>query len=427
MLMSTRRLMTIASMLGGALAFAAISAQGQTTSKPNPPPQVCVNGKCVSTAVTSPASQGAIKWHPGHYMASYQKIYPGSTIANVQAELNDLNNQNAVVGYRMYITWGALEPTQGQYDFSVIDAIRTQLETAFNQPKRLVVYLILYNPSGLGANDGGVVPLYIQQGQNYSPSPVAGSYGWWGANSNGASTGIYAPALYTQPVMDRLIALVQALGAHLDSDPYVEAVEFNEDATVAQAASNNGTSSDPNYNDAAWLTQLERLLTAATAAFPHTNVIMDNSWFNRPASAVALQEWMAANRIAPGTSDSWGQSGLTTYGTSHLSDGMQTYIGVDANAPGVSLTSQTRAMIAVEGPDIFGNYFGKYGGPWTPLDITNAANQTYQAAYVFWTHLFGTEFFRGSPVPPAAKWSNLVQTITANPLTNTAYPANYPQ
>ncbi|MGA2399060.1 MAG: hypothetical protein ABSG30_13480 [Steroidobacteraceae bacterium] len=410
--------------------LATISAQSQA-AQPNPPPQVCVNGKCVVTGdpppVTSSGPQGPIKWNPGHYMASYSKIYPGSTISTVQRELDDLNNQDAVLGFRMYITWGAMEPTQGKYDFSVIDAIRTRLETAYNKPKRLVVYLILYNPSALGTNDGGIVPLYIQQGQNYSASPVAGSYGWWGANSNGNSTGMYAPALYTQPVMDRLIALVQALGQHLDGDPYVEAVEFNEDATVAQCASNNGTNTDPSYSDAAWLTQLQRLLTATTAAFPHTNVIMDNSWFNRPASAVALQQWMLANRIAPGTSDSWGQSALSNYGLSVLSDGMQTYLGVDANAPTVDLRPKTRAMIAVEGPDIFGSYFGTKGGPWTPLDILNAANQTYFASHVFWTHLFGTEYFRGSPVPLAAKWPNLAATLSANPLTHTAYPANYPQ
>jgi hypothetical protein len=414
--------------LGGIAALGAIPAQSQT---PAPPPQICVNGKCVTTSLPPPtppptSGSGAIKWNPGHYMTSYSKIYPGSTISSVMGELNDLNNHDAILGYRMYITWGAMEPTQGNYDFSVIDAIRTQLETAYNKPKRLVVYLILYNPSSMGGNDGGVVPLYIQQNPIYGPSPVAGSYGWWGANSNGASTGIYAPALYTQPVMDRLIALMQALGQHLDGDPYVEAVEFNEDATVAQAASNNATSTDPRYNDAAWLAQLERLLSATTAAFPHTSVIMDNSWFNRPASAIALQQWMLANRIAPGTSDSWGQSALNTYGLSHLSDGMQTYMGVDANAPPVDMRPQTRAMIAVEGPDIFGYYFGTHGGPWAPIDLINAANQTYFASHMFWTHLYGSETYRGGGVPPAAKWSNMVVTLSANPLTHTAYPANYP-
>jgi hypothetical protein len=428
MSMSGRRLNAIAAIAG--LMFFSVNAHSQTGAaiQPNPPPQICGNDQCVTTN-SAPSSgakpQGAIKWNPGHYMASYSILYAGATMSKVQSEMDDLNNRDAILGYRMYITWGALEPTQGNYDFSVIDAILTRLKTAYNKPKRLVVYLILYGKGALGPNDSNVFPVYIQRSQTYGASPVSGSYGWWGKNSNGASTGMYAPALYTAPVMDRLIALVQALGNHLDGDPYVEALNFQEDATIAQAASNVG-SADPRYSDSAWLAQLERLLTASTVAFPHTSVVMDNSWFGRPASSVALQQWMADNRVAPGTSDTWGQSSLTTYGTSHLSDGIQTYLGVDASGGNIDLRPKTRAMVAVEGPDIFGSYFSSKGGPWTPLDIINAANQTYQASHVFWTHLSGTETFYGVPVPAVAKWSNLAATCAANPLTHTGYPANYP-
>jgi len=124
-----------------------------------------------------------------------------------------------------------------------------------------------------------------------------------GQNANGQSTGMYAPALYYQPVMDRLIALVQALGQHYDAEPYFEAVDFQEDATIAQAASAYGA--NPLYSDDAWLAQLERLLPAATAAFPHTSIVMDNSWFDRPPDGVALEQWMASNRIAAGSADTW--------------------------------------------------------------------------------------------------------------------------
>ena len=83
-------------------------------------------------------------------------------------------------------------------------------------------------------------------------------------------------------------------------------------------------------------------------------------------------------------------------------------------------------MIDVQAPDIMGNYFQKYGGPWTPLDVLNGANQTYQASHVFWTHLVGTETLFGGGVPDAAKWGNLAATMAKNPLTHTGYPANYP-
>ncbi len=432
--MRLNRMTVVTALAMSALLTAGMAmAQSTTDPAPSPPPQICVNGQCASTVTastgsTAPASGGAhvIKWNPGHYMDSESVIRPGSTVSNVIYELNDLNNQDAVLGYRVNVTWGALEPTEGNYDFSVLDAILAKLKTAYNKPKRLVIYMWLYNNGAMGKkNDGSTIPLYIQQNQIYGPSPVSGSYGWWGQNANNASTGMYAPAIYTQPVMDRLIALVQALGQHYDADPNVEAIDFQEDATIAQCASAYGV--DPRYSDANWLAQLERLLPAATAAFPHTSVIMDNSWFDRPPPGVALQQWMAANRIAPGSADTLGQSMIDASGYAHLSIGMQTLMGQATQYGGTTdLRPVTRAMLAVEGPDIFGSYYTSKGGPFTPLDILNAVNKTYWASHVFWTHLVGTEFSRGLPVPAAAKWSNLVQTITANPLIHTDYPKNYP-
>jgi hypothetical protein len=420
-----------AAVLRATAAFAAVLVwgQGSASTQPTPPPQICVDNQCTATLLPPPPSGGSgshvIKWNPGHYMGSNTVLNANRSIGSVQAEMDDINNQDAIQGYRIFITWGALEPTQGNYDFSTVDAILNRLTTAYNKPKRLVMMLWIYGQGALGQNDSGVIPMYIQQGASYGASPVAGRYGWWGQNSGGASTGLYAVAAYNPAVMDRLIALVQALGKHLDGNPYFEAFDLQEDATIAQAATGMG-SSDPNYSDAGWLAQLQRFLTAATAAFPHTSVIMDNSWFDRPAPGVALEKWMVANRIAPGSSDVWGETGIDTYGTSHLSDGIQTLMGVDQNGGLVDLRPQTRAMVQVEGPDIFGPYFGHYGGPWAPVDIVNALNQSYWASHAFWTHLNGTEIFRGAPVVPAAKWSNLAPALAAHPLIHTDYPPNYP-
>jgi hypothetical protein len=269
----------------------------------------------------------------------------------------------------------------------------------------------------MGTNDARIVPLYIQNDPAYGPSPVAGSNGWWGKNSNGVSTGQYAPALYYQPVMDRLIALVQALGKHLDPDPSVEAVAFMEDATIAQSASKLG-SVDPHYSDSEWQNQLQRMLTAATAAFPHTSVVMDNSYFNSSKYGVALTQWMVGNRITLGAPDSWGQTALSAFGTGYQNDGLETYFGAPSFG-GVDLKSKMAVMMAIESPEISGNYFRKYGGPWTPLDIVNALNQTYFASHAFWTRMTDSTV-------EAALWKNVAAVCAANPLIHTDYPANYP-
>lgn len=421
------RMSAIAALCAIAGCAAVPQSQAAAAITPDPPPQICVNGQCVATNTTpvGVVTSGAIKWNPGHYMASGTVLYAGGTIAKVQAEMNDLNNQDAMLGYRIWVTWGALEPTQGNYDFSVIDAILAQLKTGYNKPKRLVIGMWLYGQSAIGSSDFRVVPQYIQQNEIYGASPVAGRYGWWGKSAGGASTGMYAPALYYAPVMDRFIAMVQALGHHLDGDPNVEALYIQEDATLAQAAS-AFSPVDPHYSDDAWLAQVQRMLTAATSAFPHTSVVMANSWFDRPPYGVELEQWMAANRISAGSADTWGQSSLTSSGTSHLSDGIQTYLGVSQYGGNVDMRSKMSAMVEVQSPDLVGNYFRSYGGPWTPLDLINAFNQTYKASHVFWTHLVGTETVYGGTVPDAAKWPNLAAVCAANPLTNLQYPANYP-
>lgn len=383
---------------------------------------------CPSQADAQTAQRNSppqIKWNPGHYMASGAVMSAGRTLSYVRPEMDDLNHQNHVLGYRAWFTWGALEPTQGHYDFSVVDSLLARLKTAYDHPKRLVIGLWVYGQHALEPNDGRTIPLYIQQDPAYGASPVADSHGWWGRNANGKSTGMYALALYNPAVMDRFIALVQALGQHLDSEGYFEALVIQEDASVAQAAS-AFPPVDPNYSDDAWLTQLERLLTAATTAFPHTSVVMQNTWFDRPRSGIALEQWMAAHRIAPGSPDSWGQSSISKSGTAKLSDGIKTLMGVDTYGGTVDLRAQMSAMMEVQSPDMMGTYFESVGGPWTPIDFINAFNQTYKASHVFWTHLAGNESLGSGGVPPLVKWSNLAPVLEANPLTNTGYPANYP-
>ncbi len=422
--MNERNQVGRAAVLGVLLCFAALAARGQTTAstRPNPPPQICVNGQCATTPAPGPpdpvVTSGKIKWNPGHYMASNGVVYGGRSSSFVQSEMDDLNNEDAILGYRMFITWGALEPTQGNYDFSVIDAALTRLKTAYNKPKRLVIMLWLYGQHALNPNSPAVFPVYVQQNPSYGASPVAGSYGWWGQNSNGVSTGQYAPALYYQPVMDRLIALVQALGQHLDGNPYFEGFFIQEDSAIPQAAVNLG-SKDPHYSDDAWLTQLQRLLSASTTAFPHTNVILANSYFQQPADTVALEQWMASHRISAGSADSLGQSAIATYGTGILSWGVQAHIGAPQYG-GIDYRPKMTVMMDVEQPDIDGGYFSKYGGPYTPTDIINAFNQTYHASHAFWTRLTGPNF------APAIQWTAVVAACAANPLTHTAYPANYP-
>jgi hypothetical protein len=381
---------------------------------------------------------GPVKWNPGHYMGSNGILTSNRTMADFKTEMDAINAWDNVIGYRVFVSWGALESAQGVYNFAVLDAILSRLQTQYNKPKRLVIALLpgSFGGSGLHEDDDRYIPLYIQHNASYGPSPTSGSFGWWGPSAAGVSKSSYAAAIWRPAVTDRLIALVQALGAHYDSQPNFEALIFQEDSWIAANA--NTSPGAPDYSDSAMVTQLERLLTAATAAFPHTSVAMENTWLKYPTPAQSFEQWMVANRIAPASPDTVGQSAFTNfnYANRALAPGLQALLGIRNNGSAATPTDmrpQARAMMDIEAPDIAGADYAAEGAAagFQPLDLIAALNKTYLASHAFWTHLFGAERIVGGKtvgeVSPWAVWSNLAPVINANPLTNTAYPGNYPR
>jgi hypothetical protein len=429
--MRTHLIMTIG-LLGALCAASAVQAQSATGKRPNPPQQICIDANCVTASTTpsgskTPVGSGHVKWNPGHYMASYTTLFPGDTLAKIQGELGDLAGWDNIVGYRALTTWGALEPAPGKYDFSTLDALLNHLRTAYSKPKHLVLVVLPGRFGGaLGSSDGRAVPLHIQSGAAYGASPVAGSYGWWNKDSTEGSSAGYVAALFRPAVMDQYIALVRALGARYDGDPNFEGIMFQEGSWMLGLYKNA-----PDYTKEANIAQLKRMLLAATSAFPRTNVIMQNTWLEDPASTQDFELWMVNNRIAPSSADTVGQSAFALgRGDSW---GIQAYMGVVAKGStyaGGDLRPRARAMMDVEGPDIMGNYFAKWGGPFTPADVVTALNQSYQASHAFWTHLSGPEGARGggtvSQTAPAAVWSSLAGYVNSHPLVHTNYPESYP-
>jgi len=355
-------------------------------------------------------------------MASEGILFPNNTLTNFSPEMDDLNGWDQILGYRLFATWAALEPTEGNYNFTVLDAIFNRLKTHYNKPKRLVLVVLPGTFAGtLKSGDGSSLPLYIQQNSKYGPSPVAGSYGWWGINSGGKSTGSYVAALFRPAVLARFTALMQAIGARYDNDPYFEAFIIQENSWIVgswKGAPDYATNSSAPFPD---------LLTAAVAAFPHTSISLQNTWLITKPPTMDLGNWMYANRIAAGSADTVGQTAFDNDGyLTKMAWGLQAYAGVatDGYTP-VDQRGKSHAMMDVESAEMEGNYFRSAGGPFTPLDLTNALNQSYQASHAFWTHFFGTEY--PGVLPAASKWTNLAPVISAHPLTSTSYPANYPQ
>lgn len=448
-------------------------SQAATASQPNPPVQVCVNNSCVTTSTAG----GKIKWHPGHYMASYTVLGPGETISTIQGELNDLTTSVKTLGlpikgYRVLLEWSAVTDTvKGSYNWALLDSI---VAYCANLGVQVVVTLLpgSFNTGHLTSAPGSWigVPTYILNNPQYGPSPVSGSYGWWGTAPNQTSNvgpGIAAmwrtPGEYggTASVATEYANTLAAIGARYNGNANYEATMVPEDAWMS-SVTEFAPGSD--YNSTTMIANLKTVLTAAVNSHPNTSVIMENTWLNTSDAAEEFEQWMMANRVAAGAADTVGQTAFTPgqngQPTGYLNPttalglawGLEAYLGVTTQnggtwaypGPGTSYREQGyRAMLDIEAQELIGHYYNGWTTPegglngtitgtnmdgFTPLDFIQAANQTYGASHLFWTHFFGTEQF-GSPsfaCPTGTKWSNLQYTLAANPLTTTGYPSNYP-
>ena len=416
-----RRAFKTSALFGSLLLMGVVHAQ--TSLQPNPPPQICVNGKCVTTAFPTPSpapgSVTRIKWNPGHYMASNNNLHNGDAISST--ELNNLSPYQNVIGYRMFVYWQALQPTSpGVYDWTVID--NTLAALAAMSPQRHLVVAVLpgimnFTPPLDGNAIKGAVPTYILNNSAYGPSPIAGSFGWWGGTGNGNTA---VAALYRPAVMNEYIKLIQAMGARYDSNPLFEGVIFPETSWVIGASADNGAT---DYSDASFSAQIATWLRAATAAFPSTNVAVANTYLQYPTATQQLEQTLINGRALPSTADTYGESLAGTM--SKLAWGIQAYTGVTASGSsysGPDYRSETRFWADIQAPDL-----GAYGyTTYTPADILAGENQTYYSSHDFWTYLDSN-----SGAPASGQWAGpngVAQFINnpANSLTHTAYPLNYP-
>jgi len=392
--------------------------------------RACSNGTLSGTyayascSVQVASASHHIKWNPGHYLASNAVLKPGEqftvqpqpsgTWNGFLTELSQLNNQDNVVGYTAFVYWSALEPSQDKYDFSQISALLNYLKTHFNKSKHLVLVVMPGKNSTTDAR--GVIPNYIANSPMYGPSPVAGSYGWWGGKGNGVTA---VAALHRPAVMERWIKLHEKLGEAFNGDPNFEAILFAEDSWVIGASMSNGA---PDWNGATALANWENLITATTTAFPNTNVIVENTWLDLPLRTQQLEDFMLEHRVAPGTQDTYGQTWVDQHGGALNNWGLNEYIGkaISAAYPalGPDMRSRMHSMVLIEAPNL-GLYVANNG--YTPADICVALNRSYAASHAFWTYLGNSNTTR-----PWANWSNVLATINKCPLVNTGYPLIYP-
>lgn len=219
-----------------------------------------------------PATGDAIKWHPGHY--TWLDTVKSSSEVRVyhMAAIDALAKEPDVQGVLIGLYWGDLEGDQGDYSngFAILDEY---VARAAQNGKRVMVRIY-------DRVFGGIDPAYLHTGYYFPTYLEADTYdgGWYslpGQQSLNTIAKMWNPA-----VMDRMIALTEAYGARYDGNPAFEMIGLEETSVNAGALGGG-------YSDGAYIEQLQRWMTAARLAWPHTGVRLQLNYFISAYAACA--------------------------------------------------------------------------------------------------------------------------------------------
>ncbi len=171
-------------------------------------------GALAAAGPATPSVTNGVKWHPGHYytLMSSSKNNP-QHLAQVCSELKATP---ALRGVQIRYEWPDLEPAEGQYDFTAIEQTLAALAA---QNKRLVILLQTksFNPQILP------VPEYMKV-EKYE----GGAFAFKSPGANMPRG--YNLKLWNAQLRERLVALMNALGARFNSHPYFEGIGLPETA-----------------------------------------------------------------------------------------------------------------------------------------------------------------------------------------------------
>jgi hypothetical protein len=264
-----------------------------------------------------------------------------------QSRLDDIRDEPTVLGAQIRYQWADLEPRKGVYDFSRIESDLAYL-SSMKTPKRLVAQIL---DRRFNVDDpSGIVPDYLVNDPEYAGGIVR--------TKNG-----FIARLWDRKVMDRLIALYKALGQRFNGEPYFEAIATEETALGLETF-------PPDYSRPALAEQFKRLLTAARAAWPNTNVFMYTNYL--------VEELEGIIRHAHETRCGVGGPDVTPRAPSY---GARIIMGIDG---GVRYVGKTPIAFAVQSPELCGKE-----GCNLPKDIYDFALNELGANYLFWV-TFGT-------------------------------------
>ena len=227
----------------------------------------------------APRNVNPENFNPGHYLSA------GAGDESAAAAFGKIAGQSGFIGGKRIYAWRGLEPARGDYDFSRIEE---DLEYLKSIGKRLWIQIGYTQFNGAALPH---MPEYMWNNASFGCGPEN-----YGTYKRQAQDGGWIPCYWNDNVKARYVALVDALGARFNDEPYFEGISIGETAMDPAAAALHAGYSIVAIQDA-----FKDRSRAMKKAFPD-KVVMQMVNF----AAFDLEEfsaWLAGNGIAIGSPD----------------------------------------------------------------------------------------------------------------------------
>jgi len=349
------------------------------------PPILCMEGD-VSCNTNAPPPSGGIKWHPGHYM----RLSDGDSQNSHFAQIDDIAKEPAIRGVALRVFWYEIESSKNVYEFSKIDAYLNKIKSvnaATRRPAGLPELRLVVNLHERRFNttsQDGIVPNYLRTDPLFN--------GGLARTKNG-----YVARLWEQPVMDRLIEVWRAVSKRYDSDAYLEAITSGE-TTMGW----NEMTPPESYSREKMHNEWRRLITAARAAAPHTNIVLNTNMLGDDPQMQATIEHLISERAAAGGPDILPREMLQA---------QRIWTGT---VGGIDYRGKLPIVHSMDAAGLGGGQ-----GDYSPLEVYEFAFNTLGVNYILWARntWTGTD---------AQKWSTgILPVIRAHPALHTKCPTSY--
>ena len=218
-------------------------------------------------------------FNPGHYLSA------GAGNGSPAVVFSDIAGRPNFIGGKRIYTWRSLEPTRGNYDFSRIEADLKYLQSI---NKRLWIQIGYTQFNGAGLPN---TPEYMWRNSSFGCGPEN-----YGTYKRQAQNGGWIPCYWNTNFKSRFEALVNALGARFNGEPFFEGISVGETAIDTAAAR-----LQPGYSISAAENAFKQRSRAVQNAFPDkvTMQMINFAAFD----LVSFSSWLANNNIAIGSPD----------------------------------------------------------------------------------------------------------------------------